>query len=161
MNCNSNEQGHKWYMGQYLGIESKPYARTPHYVRTHELLTTSTLPSPLQMQHIFPFFLFFFFFSFFLTQMKEDSLQRENKPTLIRASSRARQQKQGGQSQDNYQLIERHEGGTKFHFTVRSNLLAIILCLVHLESKPERMFCFCSGGAEFKRAFVLDQSNLP
>jgi hypothetical protein len=68
-------------------------------------------------------------------------IAKGNKPTLIRASSRARQQEQGGQSHDNYQLIERHEGGTKFHFTVRSNLLAIILRLVHLESKPERNNC--------------------
>jgi hypothetical protein len=45
------------------------------------------------------------------------------------------------------------KGGTKFHFTVRSNLLAIILRLVHLESKPERMLCFCSGGAEISLGF--------
>jgi hypothetical protein len=51
-------------------------------------------------------FLFYFF-----DANERRFIAKGNKPTLIRASSRARQQKQGGQSQDNYQLIERHEGG--------------------------------------------------
>jgi hypothetical protein len=56
-------------------------------------------------------FIFLFLFFIFFDANERRFIAKGNKPTLIRASSRARQQKQGGQSQDNYQLIERHEGG--------------------------------------------------